>query len=266
MIEATVNYLAPMAERPTYYFSEPPAGRPWRNTKGDRHEMPIHDGRRLTPPPALDREGFVLVPIAPIADDVADPAVVRNRCYPAVEQLVATHTGAERVLAFDHNVRCAARQGRGDDGVQGPVRYAHNDYTEHSAPQRVRDLLVAADADARLRRRFAVINFWAPLRRPVHNAPLAVCDAQTIQPADLVPTDLHYADRLGEVYSLRFSPDHRWYYFPTMRADEAMLLKCFDSDPARARFTAHTAFDDPTSPADAPPRESIEVRTLAFFG
>jgi len=265
MIETTVNYLAPMAERPTYYFVAPPPDRPWRNTKGDRHQMPIHDARRMIAPPSLDHEGFVLVPIATIADDVIDPAVVRERCYPAVERVVADHTGAARVLAFDHNLRCATRTGRGDDGVQGPVRYAHNDYTERSGPQRVRDLLAATEAEARLRRRFAVINFWAPLRHPVHDAPLAVCDAQTIRPEDLVPTDLHYADRVGEVYSLRFSPSHRWYYFPMMQTDEALLLKCFDSDPARARFTAHTAFDDPTSPADGAPRESIEVRTLAFF-
>jgi hypothetical protein len=265
MIETTVSYLASMAERPTYYLYEPPPGRTWRNTKGERRHMPIHDARQLTPPPALDREGFILVPIAAIADDVADPAVVRAHCYPAVERLVAQHTGAARVLAFDHNVRCAARTRRGDDGVQGPVRYAHNDYTERSGPQRVRDLLDAADADARLRRRFAVINFWAPLRHPVRNAPLAVCDAQTIQLADFVPTDLHYVDRVGEVYSLHFSAAHRWFYFPTMTPQEALLLKCFDSDHTRARFTAHTAVDDPTSPADAPPRESIEVRTLAFF-
>ena len=72
-------------------------------------------------------------------------------------------------------------------------------------------------------------------------------------------------DRTGEVYSLVFNPSHRWFYFPRMEADEAMLLKCYDSDRAGARFTAHSAFDDPTSPADSRPRESIEVRTLAFF-
>ena len=50
-----------------------------------------------------------------------------------------------------------------------------------------------------------------------------------------------------------------------MQKDEVMLLKCYDSDPRRARFTAHSSFDNPTSPPDAPARESIEVRTLVFF-
>jgi hypothetical protein len=188
---------------------------------------------------------------------------VRAGYYREVEQLVKDATGAATVLAFDHNVRSSlAARGRG--AVQQPVNFAHNDYTESSAPQRVRDL-VPERAEALLGDRFAVINIWKPIRGPVRQMPLAVCDARSIRATDLVPTDLRYRDRTGEVYSLAFNPDHRWYYFSNMRADEAMLLKCFDSDTRRARFTAHTAFADPTSPADAPPRESIEVRTLAVY-
>ena len=173
-------------------------------------------------------------------------------------------TGASRVVAFDHNLRLATRAERSESGVQGPVRYAHNDYTEQSGPQRVRDLL-GEEAERLLLGRFAVINVWKPIRGPVEQAPLAVCDARTIRPEDFVSTDLRYRDRTGEIYSLRWSPIHTWFYFPRMSADEAMLLKCFDSEPGRARFTAHSAFDDPGSPPDAPVRESIEVRTLAFF-
>ena len=99
----------------------------------------------------------------------------------------------------------------------------------------------------------------------VEETPLAVCDAQTLRQDDFVPTDLRYPDRAGEVYSLYWRAEHRWFYYPDMRTDEALLLKCYDSDGARARFTAHTAFDDPTSADDANSRESIEVRTLAFF-
>ena len=129
----------------------------------------------------------------------------------------------------------------------------------------MRDLFAADEAQRLLSSRFAVVNVWKPIRGRVEDAPLAVCDARTIRPHDLVETDLRYRDRVGEVYSLRFSPAHRWFYYSRMRADEAMLLKCYDSEPGRARFTAHTAFDDPTSPPNPPPRESIEVRTLAFF-
>jgi hypothetical protein len=265
MIESTISYLAAMPERPFFYLHEPPAGAPWRNTKGDRRAVTIQDARRLDPLPSLDREGFTLARHVTAVEDLYDEDAVKRVYYQEVEALVKAVTGASRVVAFDHNLRSAAKTGRGEAGVQGPVRYAHNDYTERSGPQRVRDLL-GAEAEHWLRGRVAVVNVWKPIRGPVEQAPLAVCDARTIGPEDFVPTDLRYRDRTGEVYSLRFNPTHRWFYFSRMEATEAMLLKCFDSDPGHARFTAHSAFDDPASRPDAPPRESVEVRTLASFG
>jgi hypothetical protein len=169
------------------------------------------------------------------------------------------------VVAFDHNLRSAARAEQGEAGLQHPVRFVHNDYTEASGPRRVRDLM-GEEAGTLLRHRLAVINVWKPIRGPVLESPLAFLDARSIVPGDFLPTDLRYADRVGEIYSLTYNPEHRWYYYPLMRSDEALLLKCYDSDPRPARFTAHSAIDDPRSPPDAPPRESVEVRTLAFFG
>jgi hypothetical protein len=264
VVETTISYVAPMPERPYFFLYEPPAGTAWRNTKGDRRPMTIHDARRLAPPPSLDREGFALVRHVTAVKDLWDESAVKSVYYREVEALVNDVTGAARVVAFDHNLRSSTQGERTEVGVQAPVRYPHNDYTERSAPQRVRDLL-PREADDLLRRRFAVINVWKPICGPVEQAPLAVCDARTIAPGDLVPTDLRYRDRTGEIYSMRWSPAHAWFYFPRMAAEEAMLLKCYDSATDRARLTAHSAFDDPASPPEAPARESIEVRTLAFF-
>ena len=263
MVESMLNYLAPMSERPVYWLTKPPDGASWR-PKGDRRVLPIHDARVVAPAPSLDREGFALVHHETAVLNLYDPGAVRRVYYPEMEKLVALATGARRVLVFDHNVRNPEKAERREDGAQAPVRYAHNDYTLASGPQRVRDL-VPDEADDLLTRRFSVINVWKPIRGPVEATPLAFCDAQTMKQEDFVETSLEYADRTGEVYSLQFNPDHRWYYYPAMRADEAMLLKCYDSDEGVARFTAHSAIDDPTSPEDAMPRESIEVRTLAFF-
>jgi hypothetical protein len=262
MVDTTLSYLAQIDDRPYYYLCEPPAGAPWRNTQGDRRPVAIHDARALDPVPSLDREGFELVRFQSAVESLEAAAIPAY--YREVEELVKREIGARRVVAFDHNLRSSARGVRRGDGPNEPVRFAHNDYTEASGPQRVRDLL-PDEADELLRRRFAVVNVWRPIGWPVEQAPLAVCDARTIGAGDLVPTDLFYRDRKGEVYSMRFAPTHRWYYFPRMRPDEAMLLKCYDSARDRARFTAHSAFDDPTSPANARSRESIEVRTLAFF-
>ncbi|MBT5413843.1 MAG: methyltransferase, partial [Rhodospirillaceae bacterium] len=147
------------------------------------------------------------------------------------------------------------------------VRQAHNDYTEISGPQRVRDLVDdPAEAERLAEGRFAVINVWRPIRGPLLRAPLAVADARSVAEGDLQAADLVYPDRVGEIYELAYGSQHGWYYVPAMTADEALLIKSYDSArDGRARFTPHSAFDDPTMPEDAPPRESIEVRVLAFF-
>jgi hypothetical protein len=214
----------------------------------------------------LDQHGFQLIRHETRVKNFYDELEVKTTYYPEVEYLVRTLTGATRVLAFDHNVRCGTLAQQGKSGVREPAKTVHNDYTLKSGPQRVRDLLPTEEAEELLQCRFAVINVWRPIRGPVQESPLAVCDARSIAQEDFVPTDLVYRDRKGEVYSVAFNPSHHWFYFPSMQTTEALLLKCYDSaDDGRARFTAHSAFDDPTTPPNAPARESIEARTLAFF-
>ena len=261
MVQTTLAYLAPMSERPAYDRND--AARR-RNTKGDFREVEIQDARELAPPASLEREGFALAPHETAIADLYDEDAVRAGYYAEMEKLVAGVTGATRVVAFDHNVRSRPLAEKRERAAQYPVRYVHNDYTDRSGPQRVRDLM-GDEADALLRHRFSVINVWKPITGPVQESPLAVCDATSLRAEDFVPTDLEYAHRKGEVYSFHFRPEHRWYYYPRMRADEAMLLKCYDSAQDGARYTAHTAFEDPTTPEGAPARESIEVRTLVFF-
>lgn len=265
MVHATIRYVAPMAERPFFYLYDPPPGTPARNTRGDRRVVAIRDARELVPAPTLDVEGFTLVAHRTAVDDLWDAERVRRAYYPEMEALVRRVTDARRVLAFDHNVRSAPRAERREDGAQAPVRFPHNDYTERSAPQRVRDLVGGAEADELLTRRFAVVNAWKPIGGPALDTPLAFCEARSIAHADLVPTDLRYRDRSGEIYSLRFNPEQRWFHYSAMTPDEVLLLKCYDADPTHASFTAHSAFDHPNAPAGARPRESIEVRTLVFF-
>jgi hypothetical protein len=263
MVEATLNYLAPMAERPYYYTYPPPPGVPGRNTHGDRRRVAVHDARELAHA-SLDVEGFALVKLASRVD-AYDAQVVVSDYYPEVENAVREFTGARRVLVFDHNVRNTDRSSQGSEQTQAAVHYVHNDYTVSSGPQRVRDLVGGEEAEALVQRRFAVINVWRPIRGPVQQSPLAFCDASSLAREDFVPTDLRYRDRVGEIYSVTWRSEHRWFYYPLMRSDEALLLKCYDSEPQRACFTAHSAIDDPSSPAGAASRESIEVRTLAFF-
>jgi len=190
---------------------------------------------------------------------------VRRVYYPEMQALVKAESGASRVVVFDHTLRTADDELRETRRIREVVRRVHNDYTEWSGPQRVRDLL-PQEADELLRRRFAIVQVWRPIRLPVETFPLAICDARSLCADDLVVSERRYPNRIGQTYAIKYNPEHRWYWFPRMRRDEALVFKVYDSlKDGRARWTAHTAFDDPTSPPNARPRESIEIRTLAFF-
>jgi hypothetical protein len=154
------------------------------------------------------------------------------------------------VVVFDHTIRRRVADGidRSPGTPRQPVTSVHNDYTAKSGPQRVRDLM-GEEAGELLRHRFEIVNVWRPIRGPLRDTPLAVCDATSVDFADFVPSDLVYRDRIGETYRVLYNPAHRWFYVPEMRADEAVLIKCYDSvEDGTARFTAHSAFEDPTAP------------------
>jgi hypothetical protein len=264
-VEADMNYLAAMLERPRNYTFEPPAGVPRSNVQNEAHRVVIRDVRPVADSVSLDANGFALVKHKSAVRDFFDDEEVRRVYYREVEQVVKAATGAYRVHIFDHTTRrhVAGVEDRSAAPRQ-PVQRVHIDHTARSGPQRVRDLL-PDEADELLKGRVQVINLWRPIHGPLLDSPLAVCDATSVKADELVPSDLVYPHRVGETYSVTYNPEHRWYYVPQMQSDEALLLKCSDTSTAvPARFTPHSAFVDPTTPADARPRESIEVRTLVF--
>jgi hypothetical protein len=266
-VEGVLNYLKPRPGKPrTYAFVLPP-GDPRANPEDEPHAIPIHDVRPLAAQLSLDREGFALLAHRSAVTDFTDEDQLRRIYYPEAERLVAQATGGARVVIFDHTVRRRVQGGvdRAPGTPRQPSTRIHGDYSVKSGPQRVRDIM-GAEAERLLQRRFAIVNVWRPIRGPLRDAPLALCDARSVAPGDLVAADLVYRDRAGENYLMTYRPSHRWFYVPDMRADEVLLLKCYDSaEDGRTRFVPHTAFTDPTAPADIPPRESIELRSLVFF-
>jgi hypothetical protein len=262
--EAILNYLEPTEERPRSYTYDPPANEPRTNIRNVGVEVPIRDARPIVGEITLDRHGFELVRHRSAVRDFYDDDEVKRVYYPEAERLLRAATGASRVFVFDHVTRRRVPDGGEQEGRRQPVTRVHVDHTATSGPQRVRDLL-PDEAEDLLRGRVQIINVWRPIRGPLLDAPLAVCDAGSVEAKDLVPSDLIYPHRVGETYSVTYRPSHRWFYFSNMRTDEALLLKCYDSEEdGRARFAPHTAFLDPKAPADAPPRESIELRAFVF--
>ena len=265
-VNGSLNYLEPTSEKPVYYAYEPPAGTPRSTGTFVAHTVPIRNAREVVDHLSLDRQGFQLTHQESAVRDFYDQDEVKSIYYPEVERLLKQATGAEKVVIFDHQVRNAELAKRGEKNAREYGRAVHNDYTAKSGPRRVRDHLPPAEADERLQHRFAEINVWRPIRGPIESTPLAVCDSSSIEAKDFVPSDLVYRDKVGETYRFTYNPNHRWFYFPQLERNEVILLKCYDSkEDGRARFTAHSAFEDPTSAPDAAPRESIEVRALVFW-
>ncbi len=264
-LDATIDYMVPMAAKPARYLCEPPAGSPELNWQLESKRLTIRDGRACLDALSLDEQGFELHRLATQVTDFQDADLIRDVYYPEIERFVRGLTGAADVVVFDYNVRNASKDARQKTGAFPPGRFAHGDYTPTSAPKRIRELL-ATDAEQRLSRPYCFINVWRPIGRPVENDALAVCDARTIAATDLAPTDLIYADRVGEFFNLTHNPAHRWYYFRHMTPDEVLVFTNFDSrSRGGTKVVAHAAFTDPTASAAAPPRESIEARAIAFF-
>ena len=228
------------------------------------HPVKIHNGRNEVDEFDFERHGFVFVDHVTEVRDFYDQDEVRQVYYPEAAALIKQVSGAGRAHIFDHTVRSgdAAKQ---ETGLREPLKQVHNDYTDRSGPQRVRDLL-PEEAEELLRHRFMIVQVWRPIAAQVVSEPLAVCDARSVAATDLIATERRHPNRVGETYTLSYNPAHRWYYFPKMRRNEAIVFKVYDSaTDGRARFTAHGSFNDPLTPTNAPPRESIELRALVFF-
>ena len=316
----TFRYMQPSVESSLYRNGKVLTRRDRDGSDRDRvgvdleeREMSISDARRLAPTeqPTLSANGFELVerPMANPDLDFLDHDAVVRAYYPECAEIVRSATGAVAVAAFDHNIRSASgKSGQlriaGGQQVQGPAHLVHGDYTLASAPQRLRDLarppalndtyrtalaegeaLLGAEAveQATGDGRFAIVNVWRNIaREPVATRPLALCDAASVRPDELVVFEIHYRDRVGENYFAKHDPRHRWVFWSAMTRDEALLIKQWDSagEMARSRgaradadgegrpctFSFHSAFEDPATPADAPDRWSIEVRCAALFG
>lgn len=265
-IRADFNYIVDTGVPPVRYIDWPEMEGKEVPPEYRTHEMRVRNGRLLRDTFKLDAHGFVFVDHATQVKDFTDGAE-RARVYdPEVRALIKKHSGAAEVVVFDHTIRIGDEQAQKASGARPTVKGVHNDYTETSAPRRLRDIVGEVEAERRLKKRWAIIQVWRPIRGKVLAEPLGICDGRTIPQKGFIRIERRYKNRTGETYHIAHDPAHEWFYFPEMERHEALVFKVFDSDASKpSRFTAHSAFDDPGTPAGAPPRESIETRTFAFF-
>ncbi len=261
-VRASLLFAAPDGTAPEVVVpkggEEPP-----KRSGLDEQEVLIADGRPRAGAFSLNREGFQFLNRPSQLTDFEDDEEIERVYYPEIRQIVAEALGASEVEIFDHTIRVTDPK----TTHRRPASHAHNDYTKTSGPSRLRDMIGDDRADTWAKDRLVQVNVWRPIAEPVLEMPLALLDASSLAETDLVETSIineRQNGRVGKIYSVRKAPGQQWVYFPQMTMREAILIKGYDSaQDGRARFTPHSAFIDPTSPKDAPPRRSIEVRTFA---
>ena len=267
-IKANLKFLADLDEPLVYIPSKGGGDETDHVGTTRRWEVCIHDGRHDKLSSSLDVEGFQLVSQKTAVDDFYDDVQVASTYHAEVKTLLREMTGAARVEIFDDTRRSASLERQREMNIREPADIVHNDYTARSGIKRLRDHFAddPDEAEQLLQRRFAIVNVWRSIAGPVVNHPLVLCDASTVRPEDLVAVERRAEDRIGELQVALHDSGQRWYYFPEMQMDEAVLIKTFDSETdGRTRFTLHSSCEDPDAPVDAPPRESIETRCLLFF-
>lgn len=269
-VSATLSYFSPPKDgsRPYQYInSDPSNSQPRQNFDIVDHQVDIESIRGKENEYTLDTSGFQFSKRPAKHQSFASDEEIRNEYYPESIELIKELTGASRVVLFDHTIR-RRRPGETEDtpDKRQPVPRVHVDQTKASAIARVHRHLPASDAPTLLERRFQIINLWRPIENPAYDWPLAFCDYRSVDPKnDFTPSTLKYPEYDGETMNVKFNPQHKWKYVRGMAPDELVLIKCFDSKEGVAQFTPHTGFQDPTTSADAPLRQSIELRALVFY-
>lgn len=270
-LHAPLTFIRPQQEKPVLESAAFTGGAPRHLFETESHEVFIGDLRPVSAEARLDREGFALRRHVTAVADLYDDAAVARAYYPESTALLQREfgPGVTRVVIFDATRRSDGQSGAANpDGARGPAGRIHVDYTEVSGPRRARDILGAEEVDrlAETGGRIVQVNIWRPISGPVRRSPLALADASTVRPEDLIATDQVFPDRVGEIYHLAHNPGQRWYYVSEMTRDEVLLIKGWDSrDDGRARFTPHSAFSLPQQDETAPPRESIELRSFVVI-
>ncbi len=258
-VRTQIKYVV-RGEKATFYAGD----RERSYWPGEEHDVTVHDLRPFVHDLALEENGFVVLDEPSGIADYTDKDQLARYCRDT-EALVQQLTGAAKVISFGPILRTNAT---GTHGHNQPAFGAHVDYGARTVADFTRQILGPEEAERRLAGRHMLLNVWRPITM-VESAPFAVCDARTVLREDLFDSEI--VGGLGGLgfslwgYNLAYKPEHKWYWMPHMQPWEALVFKLFDSDPVAVQFTAHTAFVDPTAPPDAAPRQSIEMRTVAFL-
>lgn len=267
-VTAPLTFIVPQDEKPSFHSQAMTGGAVEFHFEVETHDTVVADLRPFAEDFTLDDAGFAFRYAPTAVRDLYDDDTVEGAYFDEIEALLKTELGASQVVVFDATRRSDGGNGAANrDGNRGPASRIHVDYTAKSGPQRAKDVLGADTFDRLIAsgKRVVQINVWRPIVGPVQRSPLALADASSIAPGDLIATDQVFPNRVGEIYHLAHNPTQRWYYASGMTADEVLLIKGWDSvEDGRAQYTPHSAFALPDQDG-APARESIEIRAFVVI-
>lgn len=286
MIEAQFNGQFPSGFRSTERINlselmRTATGKPPRNPP-----TPVRDGRALqgagmSEADFLADHGFALLDAPTRVTDWGDAAQVAELYFPEIEAIIRERLYPGRKLAI-RQPPSVVRRGAGTATPQ----YGAGVHSDHGTTaddfQNNVTAFTNADIGAQWRAAFegdqvegfVSLDFWRTtnMAGPLKHMPLALCDPTSVDHHDIIPTALEGIAPGGALthhVSLAHNADQRWYYYPDMRPDEMLVFKLFQlmKDEAEPTWRAcfHTAFEDPTAPADAQPRQSCEHRVSVIL-
>jgi hypothetical protein len=263
---ATVNYSRPTAER--LYIDVRDFSR--SNMQFAPHRVPISDARTLEGGLSLDREGFVLAEHRSAVAVSRDLKLLDRDYHIEMAQLIKDMTGARVVLPQRTGLLLRFGERSSEQGSAKPARFAHLDYTTEWARRFVQLICAWEQVELEPYRRFVAYQTWRATSEPPQDNTLALCDGRTVATTDTVEFDVTIGPEhvAGNTFVSRVclpSDAHRWFYFSELTREEVIIFSAFDSAAPLRINVAHTAVDDPTAPADAHPRASVEARFFAFF-
>ncbi|OCK76176.1 hypothetical protein K432DRAFT_419377 [Lepidopterella palustris CBS 459.81] len=260
-------------EKPYRIRHVPADGFPQTNFIIERHEVNIYDMRAFIPSLSLERNGFEVHRIESKMEyeDFADPQMIMDVYNEEVRTCVKRVLNAKEVHCLDSELRKRHESfpiSTGQSYSFGqPNMLTHIDVTLESTQEIIREIYGSA-AEEILKGRILCVTVWKPLKGPVRDWPLALCDATTLDVTnDVVPSDVIYRKFVAENCLIHYNKAQKWYYLGDQDPSEVLIFKAVDSESDENARCAHGSFPLPldSTRGEILPRESIDARVLVMY-
>ncbi|RFN50508.1 hypothetical protein FIE12Z_5271 [Fusarium flagelliforme] len=221
--------------KPYNFHYVPKSDVPLHNLQRSYHSVRLRSLRPLVPILTLDKQGFEVERLDTRMqyEDFRDEQLIDDVYFSELEDHFTKKLGAKKIRPLDFQLRLRDREFPYFEGKPSakpqPSLMTHVDVTPEATKSIIRELYEDT-AEEILKGRYQIITVWRPLRVPVRDWPLALCDASTVSLSDMVENDVIYPNYVAENLMIHYSERQRWYWLPDQAEDEVLVFKAVDSD------------------------------------